>query len=159
MQMLEKWLDRVYADNDIGRSIGTSLAGIVGLIAYLVTDDWVVAGFSAIIVFPLFRLLATAFENSLKIRSAKKKVQENNLDEYKKLTSDEKFVISKFIEAGGFVLTWRHVNSVGVPGPAMESLINRGLITTSVTADGLTETFVLDSEMFRIAGEEEMEQP
>lgn len=36
MQELNKWADRVYAENDFGRSISTSISGVIGLITYLI---------------------------------------------------------------------------------------------------------------------------
>jgi len=31
MKTIEKWAERVYAENDFGRSIATSLSGAIGL--------------------------------------------------------------------------------------------------------------------------------
>ena len=66
MKSLEKWADRVYSENDFGRSIATSLSGTIGLIVYLVTDDWVSAAFSAIISFPIIRIISTRIMNKSK---------------------------------------------------------------------------------------------
>ena len=43
MKTVEKWADRVYAENDFGRSIATSIAGLIGLTVYLLAKDWVIS--------------------------------------------------------------------------------------------------------------------
>jgi len=57
---LDRWAERIYAERDFGRSIATSVAGVVGLLLYLNTRDWVVAAFAAVICFPIVRVLASA---------------------------------------------------------------------------------------------------
>ncbi len=61
----------------------------------------------------------------------------------------EKAVVQAFVQAGGSVLTWSHVNALDLRGPAIESLINRQLLSTDVTADGMRETFVLNPALFQ----------
>lgn len=56
---MEKWADRVYKENDFGRSIATSFAGLIGLVVYLLSKDWVIAAFTSIITFPIIRIVAT----------------------------------------------------------------------------------------------------
>lgn len=51
MQILDKWADRIYSETDVGRSVATSSAGVIGLITYLTTSDWVIAAFAFLIVF------------------------------------------------------------------------------------------------------------
>jgi len=46
---IEKWADRVYSETDFGRSVATSVAGVIGLAVYLIFGDWVIAAFSSII--------------------------------------------------------------------------------------------------------------
>ena len=58
------WLvERVYNERDPGRGIATSAAGTTGLTTYLYWEDWVVAGFVTIIVFPIGRILASAIHS------------------------------------------------------------------------------------------------
>jgi hypothetical protein len=54
--MFDRLAERLYSETDSARSIATSGAGIVGLIIYLLQRDWVIAAFSAVIVFPIARL-------------------------------------------------------------------------------------------------------
>ena len=42
MKSIEKWADRVYAENDFGRSVAISVSGLIGLVVYLPTRDWVI---------------------------------------------------------------------------------------------------------------------
>ena len=45
-------------------------------------------------------------------------------------------------------MTWTRFNRINLSSSAIESLIERELLNTSVTADGMTETFVLDVSIF-----------
>jgi hypothetical protein len=58
-------------------------------------------------------------------------------------------VVQVIVQAGGSVLTWSHINALDLRGPAIESLINRQLLSTDVTADGMRETFVLNLAIFQ----------
>jgi ABC-type multidrug transport system fused ATPase/permease subunit len=148
MKEVDKWIDRIYAETDFGRSVATSLAGIIGLVVYAVFNDWVVSAFGFIISFPIVRLVATWLHG--KANRAAKRNTEREEDEitYSRLSSDEKDVVLAFVNAGGCVLTWSQVNKLSISSTAVESLIQRELITTSMTADTMRETFVLDTAIF-----------
>jgi ABC-type multidrug transport system fused ATPase/permease subunit len=150
---LGKWADRVYAENDFGRSIATSVSGVIGLITYLITSDWVLSALSLIIVFPIIRIFSTGVNERLernKLRAVEKEKLEYSLN---RLTDEELQVVQVFVSAGGSVLTWNQMNNVDVASAGVESLMKRDLIFTSSTADGMRETFVLDQEIFDIAYE------
>jgi ABC-type multidrug transport system fused ATPase/permease subunit len=151
MKSIEKWVDRVYDETDFGRSIATSLSGLVGLAVYLVTNDWVIAVFSTSIAFPIFRIISTGIDEKLE-RKKKRKINEENAQvTYDRLSNEEKEVINSYVTAGGSVLTWEQMNKQVVSFSAIESLLQREVLWTSTTADGLTETFALDSNIFDIA--------
>jgi hypothetical protein len=59
MTMIDKLTVRLYSETNSARSIATSGAGIVGLAIYLMQRDWVIAAFSAVIVFSIARLAST----------------------------------------------------------------------------------------------------
>jgi hypothetical protein len=148
-----KWADRVYSENDFGRSIATSVSGVVGLITYLITKDWVLSAFSLIIVFPIIRIFSTGVNEKIernKLRAAEKEKLEYSLS---RLTDEELQVVQAFISVGGSVLTWKQINNIDVASAGIESLMKRDLLFTSCTADGMRETFVLDQEIFDIAYE------
>ena len=149
---LNRWLERVYSENDTGRGVATSLAGATGLTTYLYWDDWVIAGFSAIIAFPIVRLSASALHSRWsrsRERNRSRAQLKNLLDS---LGSEEKIVVQAFVWHGGSVITWRECNaSSHFSAAGIESLINRDLIRPSVMADGMTETFVLDTQLFDYA--------
>jgi len=151
MGALERWADRVYTETDVGRSLAISIGGVVGLLFYLSTRDWVVAAFATIIVFPLVRLISSVVAQRFRTREERqsKKSQAKNL--YELLSPAEQEVVAAFATAGGCVITWAHMNSLALSGPAVESLRQRELLTTSVTTDGMRETFVLDQDLFDIA--------
>jgi hypothetical protein len=154
MGTLDKWVERVYGETDFGRSIATSVAGIVGLVVYLAVSDWVIAAFSAIIAFPVARLLSSSLYERARKATERRLEQRNAIDSYNKLSEPERHVVNAFVQAGGSVLTWSQVNSLGLPGSAIESLIQRGLVTTSMTADGMRETFVLEASVFDVGSRE-----
>ena len=150
MNAIEKWIERVYAETDFGRSIATSISGVVGLLCYLKWHDWTIAVFSFVILFPIIRLISTNFHAKVTRRSKIQAERENSELLYDRLSEEERDVIQTFVMAGGCVLTWSHANQLPMVGAALESLIQRGLVSTSMTADGMRETFVLDSDIFDV---------
>lgn len=151
MNTIDKWADRVYSETDFGRSIATSVSGIIGLAVYLIINDWVIAAFSSIITFPIVRIISTSLNEKINLYAMQRK--QNKLSEYtyNGLSSGEKEVIQAFVTAGGTALTYSHVNSLELSAPAIETLIQREIIWSSMTADGMRETFALDTEIFDIA--------
>ena len=153
VKSVEKWADRVYAENDFGRSIATSVAGAVGLVVYIFFNDWVIAAFSSIITFPVIRIISSGVNEKFE-RKKKRTIEKEEAESlYNRLSSDEKNVIKSFVKAGGSVLTWNQMNNENVSSNGVESLIQRELIWTSMTADGMRETFALDSNVFDICNE------
>ncbi|MBU4045314.1 MAG: hypothetical protein KJ572_03125 [Gammaproteobacteria bacterium] len=150
MSTLDKWAERVYAETDFGRSVATSAAGLLGLCIYLYWGDWVIAAFCSIIFFPIVRLVASALHSIFSESAERKAKRKHAEDLYIRLSQDEKAVVSEFVMGGGCVLTWGQVNNLSLPGAGVESLIQREILWTSMTADGMRETFVLDSDVFDI---------
>ena|SRR5690625_1963544 len=144
-------MDRVYGETDFGRSVATSVAGAVGLLVYLVVDDWVISAFAAIIAFPLARLLSTWLYEKARRAAVQQVDRERASSDYARLSDEERKVVAAFLAAGGSVLTWSQVNALALSSPAIESLLQRELLSTSVTADGMRETFVLDTAIFDAA--------
>ena len=134
----------------MGRSIATSVAGIVGLSVYLLTWDWVIAVFSAVIAFPLVRIIATGLHESVVRRAQSQEELEEAKRVYSRLSPHEKSVVQAFVQSGSSVLTWNQVNKLGLSGNAIESLIQREVAWTSTTSDGMRETFALDSAIFDV---------
>jgi ABC-type multidrug transport system fused ATPase/permease subunit len=150
---INKWAERVYMETDVGRSVATSVSGVIGLVVYLLSTDWVIAAFSTIISFPIIRLVASGMHETATRRAKRRIAREEAEHLYDQLSDDEKQVVRAFVSAGGSVLTWSHVNSLSLPGPAIESLIQRELLRSSMTADGMRETFALDSSLFDVGRE------
>lgn len=150
MKSIEKLAERVYSENDFGRSVATSISGIIGLMVYLTTGDWVIALFSTIISFPVFRLISTGLHEKRERKKQRNIKTEDALHVFENLSSDEKDVIKLFVRAGGSVLTWGQMNNLDRSSAAIESLIQREILWTSMTADGMRETFALDSDVFDI---------
>ena len=147
----DRWIERIYSENDIGRGVATTISGISGLASYLYWDDWVIACFVAIIIFPVSKIVTSTIHSRL-IESRKYGHSKEIRGLFEKLSHEEKQVVQAFVWHGGSVMTWGESNespSISVAG--IESLINRDLIHTTVTADGMHETFVLDTELFDYA--------
>lgn len=152
MKQLEKLAEKVYSENDFGRSIATSLSGIIGLAVYLISKDWVIAIFSLIITFPIIRLISSNLNEKFKKSKHNKIKKANAQKKLNSLSLEEMSVVSVFVKHGSSVLTWDQANrEESISGSAIESLIQRELICTSMTADGMRETFALDTEFFEIA--------
>ena len=132
---LDRWVERLYNESDIGRGIATTVAGTAGLTTYLYWDDWVVAAFVTIIVFPGVRILASTTE-SYRIQSRERSYSRGQIKElFKNLGSKEKAVVQAFVWHGDSVITWRECNELSYFSAAgIESLINRGLMHATVTA-------------------------
>jgi len=154
MKELDKWAERIYSESDFGKSIATTMSGIVGLTVYLSKEDWVISAFALIISFPIFRLVASSLNQRYERKRRKNAESKENRAKFNRLSEDEKQVIESFVKAGGSVLTWTQVNNENISSSGVESLIQRGLVWASVTADGMTETFALDSDIFDIGYEE-----
>ena len=153
MKTIEKLIDRIYSETDFGRSIAISLTGIIGLITYLYFGDWIIATFVSIISFPIIRLISTGLHE--KANRSKKRIIEKEEAEhiYNRLSVEETEIINIFVNYGGCVLTWSQINNLPISSNAIESLIQRKLLYTSMTADGMRETFVLDTDIFDIGNE------
>ena len=68
---------------------------------------------------------------------------------FESLGSEDLAVVEAFVWYGGSVITFAECNEsrrFAVAG--IESLRSRELMHTGVTADGMMETFVLDTELF-----------
>ena len=144
-----RWIDRIYSESDIGRGIATTVSGAAGLSAYLYWDDWAIGAFVAIIFFPAARILVSAL-HSYWSQSRKRSDDIVQMEElFEKLGSEEKAVIQAFVWHGGSVIAWRECNkSPEFSAVGIESLINRGLMHATVTADGMSEAFALDTRLF-----------
>ena len=148
----DRWAERVYNESDIGRSIATTVAGAAGLTTYLYWSDWVVGAFTAIIVFPVGRVLATA-THSHWVQSRKRSYSREQIKElFENLGREEKDVVQAFVWHGGKSITWDecdrspHFSSTGI-----DSLVSRDLIHATVTGDGMRDAFVLDTQLFEYA--------
>ena len=151
MNTIDKWAEKIYSETDFGKSIATSIAGAVGLGVYLYTDDWIVSVFTIMITFPIFKILSTLIHRKIASQAARLSKKEESQILYDGLSSKELDVIDAFIQSGGTVLTFSYVNSLPISSSAIETLIQRGVVWTSMTADGMTETFALDTAIFDIA--------
>jgi hypothetical protein len=150
MSAIEKWADRIYAETDFGRSIATSLSGLLGLAVYLFFGDWVIAAFVTIIFFPVARLTASATHVRLSRNADRRASRSDAQHTFNSLSDEERAVVAEFVSAGGCVLTWSQINKCPISGSAIESLIQRDLLSPSITADGMRETFVLDPAIFDV---------
>lgn len=150
MGAIDKWAERVYTETDFGRSVATFVSGVIGLIVYLTTNDVVIAAFSAIIAFPVSRIISAALHERFMRKKKRRLETEETQQTYEQLSEEEKAVVQVFIESGGCVLTWSQTNRLPISSTGIESLIQREAMWTSMTADGMRETFNLDPSLFNV---------
>ena len=149
---LDRWIERIYSERDVGRGVATSTSGATGLLTYLLSGDWVVSGFVAVIVFPIARIAASSFHSHWNQTRERTHSMDELRDLFDGLGSEEKAVVHAFVRHGGSVITWREFNrSQDFSHIGIESLINRGVASMGMMADGMTETFVLDTDLFAYA--------
>ena len=150
---VNRWIERIYIERDLSRSVATSLAGVVGLLLYLWSRDWVIAAFAAVIVFPITKVLVGTIHSAYMRRSEEDGGIEVARKHFERLSTNEKQVLFEFVRVGGSVMSWGHANKVGLHEPAVSSLIQRKLLYPTMTADGMREAFGITVEIFDVAQE------
>lgn len=85
------------------------------------------------------------------VRKSKAAAEQQLAALYDSLTDSEKDVVQHFVAHGGAVMTWGQMNRLDDPQTGVESLARRGLLCTSVSVDGMRETFELDLTLFVFA--------
>ncbi|MGC9261392.1 MAG: hypothetical protein ACP5I8_15105 [Phycisphaerae bacterium] len=137
----ERWLITIYKEEDFARSISTALSGAAGLAVYLWLRDWTVALFALIIVFPLFRLMASAFHvrwgETHRIRAI-----------FDTLSVEEKEVVKAFADAGGAVLSCGQLNRANLTSAGVESLVIRGFLQQTMLSGCDTEAMAMNLDLF-----------
>jgi ABC-type multidrug transport system fused ATPase/permease subunit len=148
---LDRWAKRIYTERDFGRSVATSVSGVVGLVVYLVFEDWVIAVFSAVIAFPIVRIISSAVHSA---HTRKKLVVEDRQQAqelYERLSEEEKGVLREFVKAGGSVMSWSHANRVNLHEPGVATLMQREILYSTMTPDGMREAFAVRVDIFDAA--------
>lgn len=121
------------------------------MVVYLFLGDWAISAFAAIIFFPVARVTATAIHARVAC-NANRRARRNDAEHtFSTLSDEERAVVAEFLNAGGCVITWSQANNSSISGAAIESLIQREILSASMTADGMRETFVLDPVFSRLA--------
>lgn len=156
---ISRWFERIYSEEDFGRGIATSLSAAIGLTTYLVVGDPMVAIFGTVVMFPIARIVASALHKRGMQRAETAQKNRGIRETYERLSEGEKRVIKVFLDAGGTLITWGQFNRAGLPVSGIESLIQRQLLWSTVTADGMTEAFSIDTAIFDIAREMDVQNP
>ena len=146
----DKWFDRIYAEQDFARNIAIGAGAGAGLLMFLYWQHWLPTVLAIAMTFSIVKLLADPWKEARERKHKRRQLRElfNNLGH------EEWDVVKAFVLHGGSVMTWGECNaSERVSRAGIESLLNRGLIEMSTTADATTETFVLDTGLFDYARE------
>jgi hypothetical protein len=146
-----EWANKIYGEEDFGRSISTSLSGIVGLTIYLSSKDWVLSLFVTVIIFPLLRLIASSAHTRWKEVHKQKLQAAEAQKSFQKFSPEEKKVLKVFVDAGGAALSYSEINRENVARSAVESLVLRDILSNTMLSDCSTEGFVMKTEVFDIA--------
>lgn len=149
----DHWIERIYVERDLGRNIAISISGITGLLVYLFSGDWVIAAFSAVIVFPITKVLAGALHSAYVGRRGMDADIEKAKSQFERLSDDEKRVLYEFVRLGGSVMSWSYANRIGLYEPAVSSLMQRQLLFSTMSADGMHEAFGITVDIFDVAKE------
>ena len=149
----DRLLEKVYGEVDFGRSVATALAGCAGLATYLIGRDPVVAVFTAVIVFPAVRIAASAAHQRSSLRRREIADREARVGRIEKYSEDEKTVLRAFVKEGGTLLPCSRINRMALPQSGVESLVNRGDLRTTMTADCMSEAMAMEPELFELARE------
>ena len=145
------FLKLIYNEDDFSKSVGTAVAGVVGLLVSIFASSISIALFSAITAYPVARLVSSTIHNRVKRWSQERHTNRSVKRIYEVLTDEEINVLSVYVKHGGSVITWRQMNRAECNLASIESLIQRKQMWESITADGMTETFVVDQDLFDYA--------
>lgn len=138
---IDKWAERIYQEEDFGKNVSTTISGLLGLIVYLLTDDFALAALITIITFPVVKILSNILRNRhLKKREAiesenARKEMDNIV---RNLTNQERRVIHEFVKYKSSVMSDKYIkmNSVFLPDGAVKSLIERSFLTEQTFLSG-----------------------
>ncbi|ATE85504.1 TPA: hypothetical protein RPB45_001948 [Escherichia coli] len=150
-EFLGKLFDRVYTEKDFGINVAIFVAGLAGMSCYLILHDYVLTLFAFIIPFPIVKIIAGGWHQRLLAQKGKAASRQQLAALYDSLTDSEKNVVQHFVAFGGAVMTWGQMNRLDDPQTGVESLVRKGLLGTSVSVDGMHETFELDLTLFAFA--------
>lgn len=150
-EFLGKLFDKIYAEKDFSINVAIFVAGLAGMSCYLVLHDSVLTLFAFIISFPIVKIIAGGWHQRLMARKVKGVAEQQLVALYDSLTDSEKYAVQHFVAHGGAVMTWGQINRLDDPQTGVESLARRGLLCTSLSVDGLQETFELDLTLFTFA--------
>lgn len=150
-EFLEKLFGRVYSEKDFSINIAIFFSGISGLTCYLILPDYVLTLFSFVITFPVVKIISGGIYQRIITRKEETAAKKRLTEVYNSLTEKEKEVVMHFVNHGGTVITWGQMNKLDDPITGVESLAHRGLLSNSMTIDGMKETFELDLALFSCA--------
>ncbi|MEO3679596.1 hypothetical protein ABGI61_11240 [Rheinheimera sp. FR7-31] len=138
---IDKWAERIYQEEDFGKNVSTTISGLLGLIVYLLKDDFALAAFITIITFPVVKILSNILRNrhlkkseAIERENARKEMD----DIVKNLTDQERRVIHEFVKYKSSVMSEKYIkmNSVFLPDGAVKSLMERSFLTEQTFLSG-----------------------
>ena len=98
-------------------------------------------------------MVASALHARWKDRHAEVAARIQAEKQLSRFSPQEQQVVEFFVRAGGACVSWGYVNNSPwpFPRPAVNSLMARGLLVTSVMEDSMSESFQLDVDLFDTA--------
>ena len=155
-----KWLKRIWNEKDNAKSIAAAVGVLAALFVYDYLSErteWERLVYGAgvwVIAFVLVKVVVSEARSHWNVGRERKRSRDERRKLFNSLSREEKAVVQVFVWHGGSVMTWGECEQWPQCSHAgVESLINRGRMHSGVTADGMTETFVLDTELFDCARE------
>ena len=147
-----KWIDRIYTERNFGRGVATIFACATGSAAWLCADEWIFTVFVIVASYLSVNIVADPIHDRITLARKRGHTKRRMKELFSNLGHEEISVLKGFVSVGGNVVTWRmfnkypHFNRVG-----MDSLVHREMAHPSVGADLMTETFVLNEDLFGYA--------
>ena len=143
----DRWVERIYSENDPGRGVATTVAGATATAIYLYWSDWAVAALVGITIFPIAKIAASAFHANWS-RTRRRSDDRAELEQMlERVGFEERRVLQAFVWHGASVMSWKECNTWEVSRSAIDSLIERGVARVTDDTDGIA----LDTKLFDYA--------
>ena len=143
----DRWVERIYSENDPGRGVATTVAGAMATAIYLYSSDWAVAALVGVTIFPVAKIAASGFHANWTRKRRRSEDHAEFGELLDRLGYQERLVVQHFVWHGASVMTWGECNTYDLSRSAINSLIERGLAKEAEEAQGVA----IDTRFFDYA--------
>ena len=151
----KEFISTIYNEDDFGRSCATVASALLILSMYLLNVDLITTVLVAVIVFPITRIISSAFDKRRIQINLTHRNEAQLKESYDKYTEQEKQIIEFFVHAGGSRVSYNMINENLLEHPfprsALNSLMQRGVAAKTLMEDSITEGVALETNLFDLA--------